>query len=65
MVRLMQGSEEDGPEITAMSSVGNLVPAAGDVWGVLSGAGAPEFLDQYTEESIIYMKNIERELGLL
>jgi len=42
-----------------------LLPAAGDVWGVLSGAGAPEFLDQYTEESIIYMKNIERELGLL
>lgn len=42
-----------------------LLPAAGDVWGVLSGAGAPEFLDQYTEESIAYMKNIERELGLI
>lgn len=42
-----------------------LLPAAGDVWGVLTGAGAPEFLDQYTEESITYMKNIERELGML
>lgn len=42
-----------------------LLPAAGDVWGVLSGGDAPEFLDQYTEESIAYMKNIERKLGML
>jgi hypothetical protein len=42
-----------------------LLPAAGDVWGVLTGGDAKEFLDQYTEESIKYMKNIERELGML
>lgn len=42
-----------------------LLPAAGDVWGVLSGAGAPEFLDPYTEASIKHTKAIEAELGIL
>jgi len=41
-----------------------LLPAAGDVWGVLSGAGAPEFLDPYTEAAITHTKRIESELGL-
>lgn len=41
-----------------------LLPAAGDVWGVLSGGKAPEFLDPYTESSIKYMKAIEKTLGL-
>jgi sugar phosphate isomerase/epimerase len=41
-----------------------LLPAAGDVWGVLSGAGAPEFLDEYSEASITHTKAIVRELGL-
>jgi sugar phosphate isomerase/epimerase len=41
-----------------------LLPAAGDVFGVLKGGDAPEFFDQYTAESITYMKNIESELGL-
>jgi sugar phosphate isomerase/epimerase len=39
-----------------------LLPAAGDVWGVLSGAGAPEFLDPYTEASINHTKAIESRL---
>lgn len=42
-----------------------LLPAAGDVWGVLSGDGAEEFKDQYTYEAITYMKKIESELGIL
>ncbi len=41
-----------------------LLPAAGDVWGVLSGAGAPEFLDPYTKAAISHTKNIESQLGL-
>ena len=41
-----------------------LLPAAGDIWGVLAGGKAPEFLDPYTESSIQYMKNIEKSLGL-
>jgi sugar phosphate isomerase/epimerase len=41
-----------------------LLPAAGDVWSVLSGAGAPEFLDTYTEASIKHTKAIETRLGL-
>ncbi|MDA8317010.1 MAG: sugar phosphate isomerase/epimerase [Actinomycetota bacterium] len=41
-----------------------LLPAAGDVWAVLSGAGAPEFLDPYTEAAIKHTKGIETELGL-
>ncbi|CAN5250229.1 sugar phosphate isomerase/epimerase [soil metagenome] len=39
-----------------------LLPAAGDVWGVLSGAGAPEFLDPYTKSSIEHTKAIESRL---
>jgi len=42
-----------------------LLPAAGDVWGVLSGAGAPEFLDPYTEAAIAHTKKLEHELGLV
>lgn len=42
-----------------------LLPAAGDVWGVLSGDGAEEFKDQYTYEAITHMKKIESELGIL
>lgn len=41
-----------------------LLPAAGDVWGVLSGAGAPEFLDPYTEAAIKHTQAIEAELGI-
>jgi sugar phosphate isomerase/epimerase len=41
-----------------------LLPAAGDVFGVLKGGKAPEFFDQYTEESIRYMKKVEADLGL-
>lgn len=40
-----------------------LLPAAGDVWGVLSGAGAPEFLDEYTAASITHTKEIVQRLG--
>jgi sugar phosphate isomerase/epimerase len=42
-----------------------LLPAAGDIWGVLAGGKAPEFLDPYTESSIKYIKNIEKSLGLI
>lgn len=42
-----------------------LLPAAGDVFGVLSGGKAPEFLDQYTEEAIRHMKAVESELSLV
>lgn len=42
-----------------------LLPAAGDVWGVLSGGKAPEFLDPYTESAITYMKGIEAQVGAL
>lgn len=41
-----------------------LLPAAGDVWGVLSGGGAPEFLDPYTQASIEHTKSIVDRLGL-
>ena len=41
-----------------------LLPAAGDIWGVLQGGKAPEFLDPYTESAIKYMKNIEKSLGM-
>lgn len=41
-----------------------LLPAAGDVFGVLRGGKAPEFLDQYTEEAITYMKGVEADLEL-
>ncbi|MCU1438709.1 MAG: hypothetical protein JWP66_1796 [Naasia sp.] len=41
-----------------------LLPAAGDVWGVLSGAGAPEFKSPYTEHAIRHTKAIEEKLGL-
>lgn len=41
-----------------------LLPAAGDVWGVLSGAGAPEFLDPYTEAAIKHTRALEAELGI-
>jgi sugar phosphate isomerase/epimerase len=41
-----------------------LLPAAGDVWGVLSGGDAPEFLDPYTQASIAHTKAIVDRLGL-
>lgn len=41
-----------------------LLPAAGDVWGVLSGAGAPEFKGPYTEAAIRHTRAIEERLGL-
>lgn len=41
-----------------------LLPAAGDVWGVLSGGDAPEFLDPYTESSIAHTKEILARLGV-
>src|SRR3546814_4100748 len=36
-----------------------LLPAAGDVWGVLTGSGAPEFKGPYTEAAIRHTKAIE------
>lgn len=39
-----------------------LLPAAGDVWGVLTGSGAPEFKDEYTAASIRHTQAIERRL---
>lgn len=39
-----------------------LLPAAGDVWGVLSGAGAPEFKEPYTADSIRHTKAIVASL---
>ena len=67
-----RGHLDFGPIVQAIHDVGyegvcsfELLPAAGDVWGVLSGGKAPEFLDPYTEESILYMKNIEKTLGIL
>lgn len=66
------GHTDFRPIIQAIADVGyngwvsyELLPAAGDVWGVLAGAGAPEFLDPYTEAAIRHTKNIEAELGLL
>lgn len=60
------------PIVQAIADIGytgwisyELLPAAGDVWGVLSGAGAPEFLDPYTEAAITHTKNLEKELGLV
>lgn len=59
------------PIVQAIADVGytgwisyELLPAAGDVWGVLSGAGAPEFLDEYSEAAITHTKSIVRELRL-
>jgi sugar phosphate isomerase/epimerase len=66
------GHTDFTPIVQAIADVGyagwvsyELLPAAGDVWGVLSGAGAPEFLDPYTEAAITHTKNIEMELGLV
>lgn len=39
-----------------------LLPAAGDVWGVLSGRGAPEFKDLYSAAAIQHTKALERRL---
>ena len=59
------------PIVQAIADVGyrgwvsyELLPAAGDVWGVLSGTGAEEFRDEYTQASISHTKAIERALGL-
>lgn len=40
-----------------------LLPAAGDVWSVLSDSSAEVFLDPYTESSIANTKSILKELG--
>ncbi len=65
------GHTDFTPIVQAIADVGyqgwvsyELLPAAGDVWGVLSGAGAPEFLDPYTEAAITHTKRIESQLGL-
>lgn len=59
------------PIIQAIGDVGyagwisyELLPAAGDVWGVLTGAGAPEFKGPYTDAAIRHTKAIEEKLGL-
>jgi sugar phosphate isomerase/epimerase len=41
-----------------------LLPAAGDVWGVLDGAGAPEFKEPYTRAAIEHTKATVARLGL-
>lgn len=65
------GHLDFGPILQAISDVGyqgwisyELLPAAGDVWGVLSGAGAPEFLDEYSEASIRHTKDTLARLGI-
>jgi len=64
-----EGHLDFDPIIQAILDVGyegwisyELLPAAGDVWGVLSGAGAPEFLDPYSKSSIAHTKSIEARL---
>ena len=59
------GHTDFRPILAAITDVGydgwisyELLPAAGDVWGVLSGAGAPEFGDPYTEAAITHTKKI-------
>jgi sugar phosphate isomerase/epimerase len=59
------------PIVQAIADVGydgwisyELLPAAGDVWGVLTGSGAPEFKGPYTEAAITHTKAIETKLGL-
>lgn len=65
------GHTDFRPIVQAIADVGyqgwisyELLPAAGDVWGVLSGAGAPEFKDQYVEASIEHTRKLVTELGL-
>jgi len=60
------GHTDFTPIIAAIKDVGyqgwisyELLPAAGDVWGVLQGAGAPEFKDEYTAAAIRHTKAIE------
>jgi len=66
-----QGHLDFAPILRAIADIGydgwisyELLPAAGDVWGVLSGAGAPEFLDEYTGASIAHTKRLLEELGV-
>jgi len=66
-----QGHLDFAPILRAIADIGydgwisyELLPAAGDVWGVLSGAGAPEFLDEYTGASIAHTKRVLEELGV-
>ena len=65
------GHTDFEPIIAAIAEAGykgwisyELLPAAGDVWGVLSGSGAPEFKDPYTHDAIRHTKAIEQKLGL-
>lgn len=41
-----------------------LLPAAGDVFGVLQGGEAKEFFDPYTEQAITHLQSVETALGL-
>ncbi|UKD57040.1 sugar phosphate isomerase/epimerase [Amycolatopsis sp. FU40] len=66
------GHTDFRPIVQAIAEIGylgwisyELLPAAGDVWGVLSSAGAPEFLDPYTKAAIAHTKSLENELGLV
>lgn len=59
------------PIVQAIADIGydgwisyELLPAAGDVWSVLSGKGAPEFLDEYSGAAIAHTRAVVRELGL-
>jgi sugar phosphate isomerase/epimerase len=65
------GHTDFTPIVKAIADVGydgwisyELLPAAGDVWSILAGAGAIEFKDQYSEASIRHTQTIEAELGL-
>lgn len=64
------GHTDFDPIVQAIMDVGyegwisyELLPAAGDVWSVLAGAGAPEFLDTYSEASIAHTKAIVKRLA--
>lgn len=66
-----EGHTDFDPILRAIADVGytgwisyELLPAAGDVWGVLSGAGAPEFKEPYTRSAIAHTKEIVARLGL-
>lgn len=64
------GHLDFAPVLAAIADIGyegwisyELLPAAGDVWGVLSGAGAPEFGDLYTGAAIAHTRAVLAGLG--
>lgn len=64
------GHTDFGPILSAITDIGyegwisyELLPAAGDVWEVLAGAGAPEFGDLYTGAAITHTKETVSGLG--